>query len=175
MSENEFSRAVGVIGKPYGIKGYFFIQLFTDYPNTIKKTDILYLDEKCEIRVILQDVKILNIKHGKNRVIWKFLNIDNKNDAEKLRNNAVYRHYENQPVLEKNVYWADDLVECTVFTPDGSIYGEVVEIEKIAYNDNLIIKCKNKKIDCIPLIDEYIKCINIEKKEILLEKLPEYI
>lgn len=185
MSKPDFGRVVGVIGKPYGIKGYVFINLFTDYPNIFKKNESFFIDnsdEKFDEKVekvvekvlVLQDKKEIYFKNNKSRTIFKFYNIDTRSDAEKLRGLVLYRKISNQPKLKKNVYWIDELINCNVYTPEGILYGKVVDVENIPSNDNLILKKPDKSIEYIPMIEDYIENIEIDKKKIYLKKIPEY-
>jgi 16S rRNA processing protein RimM len=176
MSDQIFSRAIGVIGRSYGLKGYVFVQLYTSYPDSFKKNDILFLNEECTYKILLEDVKNLSIKGGKKRLIWKFSGIDNKNDSDNLKNTVIFRHFSNQPKLRTGTFWADDLIGCDVLLlSDGKILGRVTGVENLAYNDNLIMSTSGRKTDTIPMTDEYIGNIDIGLKQIFIKKIPEYI
>jgi 16S rRNA processing protein RimM len=119
MSGNEkANRVVGVIGKPHGIKGYSYVRLITDYPDTICKEDILYLDESCTKKLKIEDIKNVIYK-GQSRLIFKFYGMDDSISAESLRDCDLYRDSASQPELDKDSYWADELVGCIVFLQSG--------------------------------------------------------
>jgi 16S rRNA processing protein RimM len=175
MSENIVStRAIGVIGKPHGNKGEMYVLMFTDYPKTIKKGSWLYLDENCIKKVKIENIREIIFK-GKTRTIFKFLGFNNRQDAEGLRGLLLYRSLKAQPKLKKDSYWVDELMDCFVYLREGKEIGRVIEVEKFAYNDNLVIRDTAKKIIIVPMFEEYIEDINIKKKKIILKKVPEYI
>ena len=178
MSENEkANRIIGVIGKPHGIKGYSYVRLITDYPDTICKEDILYLDESCTKKLKIQDMKNVIYK-GQSRLIFKFYGRDDSISAESLRDSDLYRDSASQPELDKDSHWVDELVGCSVFLPScnsGDCIGVVEEVKSCAYNDNLIIAAPDGKTIIIPMYEEYIEKIDVKTKKIFLKSLPEYI
>ncbi len=174
MSDRDFSRIVGVIGKPYGLDGSVFVRLITDYPETIIKGNHLYIDAECTEKVIIEDIRRIIIK-GKNRTVFKFHSCSSIDDAENFRNKPLYRNKEDSPVLEVDNYWVGDLIGCAVYLHDKKYIGIVEDVEKYAYNDNLVIKNSKNIITIVPMMDHYIGSIDIKKKKIILKILPEYI
>lgn len=174
MSDKSFSRIIGVIGKPYGLDGYVFVRLVTDYPETIKKGYSLYLDENCSDEIKVKDIKQINVR-GKKRTVFKFFSFDTFDTAIDIKNKLLYRSKEDAPVLENGDYWIEDLMGCNVYIHDEKYIGKVVDVEKYAFNDNLLVENEGKNIIIIPMLGDYIRSINIEEKEIVLNMLPEYI
>ena len=168
-----YSRIIGIIGKPFGIKGYLFIRMVTDYPDTILKGTLLYLDENLKHELIIQDIKTVSVKNGK-RTIIKFEGYETNNDAENLRDKQVFRAVKDQPQLDSNTNWVDELIGCEVIN-DGKLVGTVADVENCAYNDNLIINCAEGKSITIPMYDQYIENIDIKNRVIILKEMPEYI
>lgn len=173
MSDGDFSRIVGVIGKPYGLSGYVFIQLVTSYPDTIKKGDLLYTDSRCENRITIEDIKKIRV-NGKKRVIFRFTEYKDTGALEFLRNKIIYRNKKDAPLLEKNTFWIEDLIDCKVYLSDKKLIGRVIDVENYSYNDNLILENRGKKQIIIPMLGRYIDNIDTVKKEIILKILPEY-
>jgi len=175
MSENiGRSRAIGVIGKPHGNKGEVYVMMFTDYPKTIKKGCLLYLDKDCKREIRVRNLREI-VSKGKLRTIIEFFDIDTRISVEKLRDCVLYRDFKDQPGLKNGIYWIDELAECKVYLSAGKMVGSVIEVEKLASNDNLIIKDKLKKIITVPMVEDYIEDIDIRNRKIILKKVPEYI
>jgi len=198
MSGNEkLNRIIGVIGKPHGIKGYSYVRLITDYPDTICKEDNLYLDESCTKKLKIEDIKNVIYK-GQSRLIFKFYGQDNSINAESLRGCNLYRDSASQPGLDKDSHWIDELIGCSLFLQNGAtgnneskgittenneskrnnssnFIGVVEEVKSCAYNDNLIVAAPDGKTIIIPMYEEYIKKIDVRAKKIFLKSLPEYI
>ena len=177
------ARVIGIIRKPHGIRGELSVEVFTDYPSTIKKGDILFLDKKCKNKIKIGNTRIKKNK-GSSRLIFKFEGIDSIEAAEELRNKFIYRHPKDSPILKVNEYWIDDIINCNVYCNQGTLLGKVIKIEKNSANDNLVIEIKNLKIKNIgkssnilfvPIVKDYIKKIDLKNKRIILKKIPEYI
>ena len=174
MSDQNFSRIVGVIGKPHGLSGHVFVNMVTDYPETIKVGDSLYLDEACIQKLTVEDIKKINVR-GKKRTIFKFFSIDTSDEALCIKNNMLYRLKEDSPSLDKGDFWIENLIGCDVYLREDIFLGKVIDIEKYSFNDNLLIKSPEKHIIIIPMLEDYISSISIKEKKIILQKLPEYI
>jgi ribosomal 30S subunit maturation factor RimM len=164
MSGNEkVNRIIGVIGKPHGIKGYSYVRLITDYPDTIFREDILYLDESCTKKLKIEDIKNVIYK-GQSRLIFKFYGNEDSISAESLRDCNLYRDSASQPGLDKGSHWVDELVGCSVFlqsdsTADNkskSITGENNETKSIT-GENNESKSSNSG-DCIGIVGEVKSC-----------------
>ena len=49
-------------------------------------------------------------------------------------------------------------------------------MEVVPSNDNLVIKpIGGGKLIYIPLVDEYVDCVDIEQKKVVIKKIPEYL
>jgi 16S rRNA processing protein RimM len=180
------ARLIGVIGKPRGIKGQLYVRLFTDYPNTFRCGDLIYLDEDCIKEIAIENVIELN---NKSRTVFKFFNCGSRNEAEKLRDCLLFRKEKDKPEIGEDNYWVDDIIDCLVYSPDKNIIGKVKNVENFPSNDSLVVEIentstnsitadkskKNPGIIVIPMIEDFILDIDIKNKKITLKKIPEYI
>lgn len=164
MSGNgKVNRIIGVIGKPHGIKGYSYVRLITDYPDTICKEDILYLDESCTKKLKIEDIKNVIYK-GQSRLIFKFYGLNDSISAEGLRDCGLYRDSDGQPGLDKDSHWVDELVGCSVFLPSDTASDK--ESRNTAATDNKnnnSIAADNKSkssniCSCIGIVEEVKSC-----------------
>jgi len=178
------ARLIGIIGKPHGIRGEVVIKLLTDYPKTIKKGDILFFDERCMEKVEVEDIKFPKANKTSDFLIIKFKDIDSKNDVVRLRGANIFRSIKNTPLLEKDQYWIDDIINCKVYNKSGVFIGSVIDIEKFIANDNLVVRIENKELNIqnidgdifyVPVIKDYIEDIDPKSKKVILKRIPEYI
>ncbi len=158
--------------------------LLTDYPKTIKIGDILFFDEKCTRKAEVENVKLLKVKENASFLVIKFKGIDSKNCAESLKSINIFRSIKNSPSLKENQFWTDDIIGCMVYIKSNIPVGTVVDIEKFAANDNLVVKIENENLNIlpvknnifyIPVIEDYIHDIDLKDKKIILKRIPEYI
>jgi len=181
--DNVDARLIGVIGKPHGIKGEINVMLLTDYPNTILKGSILFLDQELSIPVEINSIRQKKLK-GRDVSVIRFTGVDGRNEAEKLKGKNLYRSGSEVPALEDGKFWVDDLLGCSVLLEDGATIGKVQDVDVLASNENLAVLIENPDIKAsgmvgnilyVPLIEDYIENIDIPGKKIVLKKLPEYI
>lgn len=177
------ARLIGIVGKAHGIKGEVNVMLLTDYPDSILKGTEIYLDKYCSKKMIIENI-VLRMKKGHKSAIIKFEEISGREHAEDIRGQELYRNPKDCPVLNSDEFWVDDLEGCIVYLEHGEVLGTVEKVEDIPSNQNLIVRLKDKEMEIngitsgclyVPLIDDYIKSIDIGKKKIILKKIPEYI
>ena len=82
--DNVDARLIGVIGKPHGIKGEINVMLATDYPNTILKGSILFMDHDLTIPIEVDNIRQKKLK-GRDVSVIKFAGIDDRNEAQRLK------------------------------------------------------------------------------------------
>lgn len=184
MSEkNVDARLIGIISKPHGVSGEVMVRLFTDYPKTFKRGDTLFLNENCSLKLSIENVKYKKVKNF-DLVIFKFIDINDRDDAQNLKNRFLYRNVKDSPKLKTDEYWVDDIIGCKVHDNEKSFIGRIIDIIKCTSNDNLVIKKENKNIIIkgikediflLPFIDDYIENVDLKNKKIILKKIPEYI
>ncbi len=180
---NVDARLIGIIGKPHGIRGETSMIVLTDYPKTIKKGDILFFDEKCRKKAEVESIREKNHKKPFILII-KFKGINSRNHAENIKGSDIFRSTKDSPILKKDQYWVDDIMDCRVYSKDKIFIGRVINVEKLSSNDNLVLRIENDKLRIkgaegsilyVPIIGRYIGSINIKEKKVILKEIPEYI
>jgi 16S rRNA processing protein RimM len=156
---------VGKIGSPYGVRGWFKVQTFTEFGTSILKYSPLYMRQNNdEWRIItLEDGR----PHGKGFIL-KIAGINTPEDARLLTGNALGITRAQLPQLKENEFYWSDLIGLTVVNKNGEIYGKVTDIMETGSNDVLVVKGKQEV--AIPyLTGSVILNIDLEKQEILVD------
>ncbi len=189
MSEKKIDlRLVGIVRKPHGLKGEVILEIISDYPNSILSGTLLYAQnidtgKYQEKPLEIEFIKIQEYTLKKTAVV-KFKEINSRNDADKLINIYLYRNSDEFSLLEDDTYWIDDLKGCKVFSDDKKYIGIVVDVKKGLSNDNILVKKDLQSVEIkgikeesfyIPLVDDYIKSIDVRNKKIILKLIPEFI
>ena len=146
---------VGKLVNTHGIKGEVKIYPYVDYIEDLK---IVYIgDERWEIE---------KARPHKNVYIVKLKNLDDINDAERLKNKLVTVNSEDMPELEEGHYYYKDLIGFNVITDEGKNLGKLDDIFNTGANDIYQIG----EI-LLPGIPEVIKQIDIENNRIIVHIL----
>ncbi len=163
---NDKNVVIGKISSPHGIKGWVTVISYTDPIENIlsyKKWNI-YCEEQ-QTTFSLEETRI----QGK-KVIVKLEGINDRNSAETLKNKeiAVSRSY--LPILEKNTFYWDDLLDLTVMDEKGKELGKVDSLFETGSNDVLVIIDENKERFLVPFImEEVVKKVDLVKKFISID------
>lgn len=167
---------IGKIVKPQGIKGEVKVLVTTSDINRFKslKNVYLHIDEEASDETILNNIdikEVIEVKFLKDFVILKLKNVDSVEDAEKLRNMSLYVNREDSYKLKQNEYFLADLNGLVVKNIDNNeIIGKVTDILETKTQSILVIKNESKEV-LIPLVDEFIKNIDLENKLIQVKLL----
>ena len=167
---------IGKIVKPQGIKGEVKVLVTTSDINRFKslKNVYLHIDEEASDEIILNNIdikEVIEVKFLKDFVILKLKNVDSVEGAEKLRNMSLYVNREDSYKLKQNEYFLADLNGLDVKNIDNNeIIGKVTDILETKTQSILVIKNESKEV-LIPLVDEFIKNIDLENKLIQVKLL----
>ncbi len=93
-----------------------------------------------------------------------------RNDAEALRGQLVEVDREALELEDDDVL-LDDLIGCKVQLPDGSSWGEIVEVTNGAMQDLLVIHDGDRE-RMLPLVDEFVKTIDLEAGVVTVDPPP---
>lgn len=157
---------IGKIGKPYGVKGWISIWPFNP------ESDIFFDIKKCFFKKAdssWEGFVIKKIKSHKNHYVADIENIDDRDAAALLTNREISIFRKDLPILDNDEYYLDDLYGLKVINSDGSVLGEIKDFIETGANDVMVIDSLNKKEILIPFVlDEFIKNVDLEKKEIIV-------
>ena len=160
--------AIGRVIKAHGLQGELKVEQLSNISGRFKFLNEVTLELK-KGECIHYDVEYTKIKGV--YVILKLNGIDNRDEAEVLRDAYVNVSRENVAPLADNSYYAFDLEGMEVFDSYGKKIGFVKRVEHYPANDVIVIEKEDEEI-MIPAIREYIIDVNIKAK-ILTVNLPE--
>lgn len=151
---------VGKIVNTHGIKGELRIKSNFDKKDLIFKPGISFYigDEKIE-------EKIASYRHHKEFDMVTFNGYDNINQVLHYLKKNVYVKREDLN-LKKDEYFLEELIGMEVFE-DNRLLGKVDEI--VYNNSNVLLHVVGEKSFYIPNHSNFIKKVNVDKKEIHVE------
>jgi 16S rRNA processing protein RimM len=156
---------VGKIVGTHGVKGAARVQVWADDNDFLKQFKYLYTNENGENKLTVLRVQ----PHG-NISIVTFKGVDSIEQAESFRNTVLYIDRKDVK-LPDGRYFITDLIGVTVYDADsGTVYGEITDVSQTGANDVWHIK-KNDKEYLIPVIDEVLVSVDIEKESAYIKPL----
>ncbi|MDD6482908.1 MAG: ribosome maturation factor RimM [Lachnospiraceae bacterium] len=159
---------VGVVTTTHGVRGEVKVFPTTDDPARFKKLKNVILDDGKTQR----DMEISGVKFFKNMVILKFKDLDDMNEAQKLRQAKLFVTRDNAVELQENEYFIADLIGMQVVSDEGEELGEISDVLQTGANDVYVIQ-KEKQADIlVPAIKDCIINVDLEQNIMTVHLLP---
>ena len=144
---------IGKTVSTFGIKGE--LKVISDFE---------YCDKAYKVgnKVLINNIEhiISSIRYHKNYVLLKIDNLNNINDILKYVGFNIYIKRLDLN-LSKDEFLYKDLINSEVVDEDDTKLGKVIEVVN---GINVLIKVKGTKEFYIPLIDNYVKRFDLDKK-----------
>lgn len=158
---------VGKIVNTHGLRGEVKVVAWTDYPEDFENIEYVYVKNKTAD----EKLHISSIKYQKNNLIIKFSEIKDINKAEKYKNLTLYAEREMLGELPEGVYYIADLIGAEVLDEKGEKLGVIADVFNTGANDIYDVKRDGKKNILIPVIDDVVKEIDIDRKIVRIEMM----
>ena len=157
---------VGKISNPHGIKGWVKVISFTDpIENILSYKKWIISDNETEKTYCLEDSRIQG-----NKIVIKLEGVNNRDDADLLKNLQIEVNRSDLPKLDENSYYWEDLVDFNVIDIKGMHVGKVDSLFRTGSNDVLVIINKTKQRLLVPFImEEVIKYVDLDKELISID------
>jgi len=152
--------AVGEINSPWGIKGHVKVTPLTSNPERLQPKQQVFVGD---LALTITDAKIV----GKIPVV-QFSSFTTRNSVESLKGSLIEILEKDLPKLPENIFYIHDIVGLTVFTDDGEVVGEVIEVLQTGANDVYVIRASNGKDVLIPALESVIVAIKIEDESLII-------
>jgi 16S rRNA processing protein RimM len=158
---------LGYIIKPHGLKGALSLYLDTDHPEDYEKLESVFVDIKQELVPFF----FKNIQVKGNWAIVQFENIDNFQDADRLRGLFLYLPLDMLSPLEEGQFYYHDVINFMVVDASGRKIGKIINILGVNGNDLFAVDHQGKEV-LIPVQDDFITKVDHQEGEIYM-RLPD--
>lgn len=159
--------AYGKILKPHGLKGEVKVLPYSGESENFKYFKSIYLSLDSNGP---KEYSITGKKFQKNLIIVKIKEIDSVEDAESIRGKELFIDKEQLPSTEEDEYYWFELIGLNVYSQDKGLLGKVDSIIDNAAQPILVIKSNSEEY-MVPLIDNFVKKIDLDNSRILIEPI----
>ena len=156
---------IGKIVNSYGIKGFFNFVPFTDDITRFDNLKNIYIEKNKK----LEKKEIEEVKYHKNLVLLKIKGIDDINDTEQYKNCYLKIDRENAVKLPEDTYFITDIIGIQVFTEEGELLGNIIDVFPTGSNDVYVIKDELGKQILLPAIEEVIRKVDVIAKKMTVK------
>lgn len=163
---------MGKIVNTHGVKGEIKIYPYTDDLDKFEFFDYLYIEGFGKAKYLIESSRV-----HKNMVLLKFKGYDDINKITELLNKNVYIERKDSPD-DGEGHYVVDLIGCEILDENGDLLGHLKDVlQNTAQDLYEIKKVSDGKIFYIPVVDEFVKQIDIKQKKItvhLIEGMMEW-
>ncbi len=157
---------VGKIVNTHALQGEVKVVSNSDFKEErFEKGSVLYIDFEGE----LIEVIIATHRVHKGSDLLKFKNMNSINDVEKYKGSELLVSMDDISELDDNEFYYFEIIGCTVKTTTGEVVGEISEIIETGANDVWTVKRQGQKDALIPYIEQIVKSVDIENKEVIID------
>lgn len=153
---------IGKIVNTHGLRGEVKVVPWTDTPEDFETVENVFVKIKSEYKPLT----VQGVRYQKNNLIVKFKEYNDINDVEIFKNMTLYCDRDELGELPEGVYYIVDLIGLNVVTEDGDHIGVIADVFNTGANDIYDVKREGKKNLLLPVIDEVVKEIDMEKRQV---------
>tara|TARA_A100001037_G_C15012281_1_gene572278 strand:+ start:63 stop:569 length:507 start_codon:yes stop_codon:yes gene_type:complete len=157
---------IGIIKKDKYSKDLIEFNSSTKNNTTIKSIDNFILKKNGEIYSIKFQIK----SSEKNKYLLE-INSESKKFVEELKGvSEIFIENKNLPILEKDEFYNDELVECNAIDENEIIYGRIIRV--IDSSNGSILEIENEeKTFLVPFNESFIINVDIQNKKITIKNI----
>ena len=158
--------AVGKLRHAHGVHGEILMDVLTDFPERFQPGMVLYMDAEVE------QLRLVKCRPHRDALLMTFEGYTTPEAVGQLRNQLVFVKTEDRPVLADGEFYHHQLLNLQVITLDGVSIGTVTEILETGASDVLVVRSATGLETLIPMVDEFIRKIDLDKREITVHLIP---
>lgn len=158
---------LGIINDAFSLDGTLKVKSTTSFANKrYQKGNIIYLYNPND-----KSYSPLTVESYRRQGLFDFVKVEEINSVEEALKLKGYElnALKDSSILKKGEYYYVDLVGCKIFDESNNLLGEVSNVEEYPSTITLRIKRKNNKDFFVPFVNEFIKKVDIVKKEIIIK------
>lgn len=163
MISQENVYKIGILGKPHGIKGELSFMFNDDVFDRVDADYLILLIDGILVPFYIEEYRF----HGNDTALVKFCDIDDSERARDLTGCEVYFPKSLSDADDFDNSW-EDIIGFNVFNGDNYI-GTISDVDTSTENILLSVSTNDEKEVLIPAAEEFIKDIDVDKKEIIME------
>lgn len=174
---------VGRLRSPYGVKGWVWMDSFTDDPASVFEWTPWTISRQADAtsgRPALDQRRIMPVEWAARQKGWvvRLDGLTDRTGVEPLVNSLISVDGAHLPSLDADTFYWRDLTGCRVQTREGMDLGVVNHVMATGANDVLIVRgdglSRDQKERLIPFIEAVAFAVDIEGRQIRVDWDPDF-
>lgn len=156
---------LGRITKKFSFKGEVILKLDTDEPDIYENLDAVFIEMGKDLLPFF--IESSSFQRG-NELRVRFEDVKTEEDAEAILKKEVYLPLELLPKLEGKQFYFHEVIGFTLADVKQGVIGTIESINDSTAQALFIVEGKDGQV-LIPMVDDFIRKIDREKKQVLVE------
>ena len=157
-------RAVGRVGRSWGLQGHVRVQSLTDFPERFAPGARVFIDEQ---------PYAIEACHWQRRTPCLLLSgVRSPEAADALRGRLLEVPDAEHPAFSENEFYVDDVEGCRVETLDGTVLGTVREVLQPGANDVYVVERGARRDLLVPAIRSVVLRVDVPAQRIVVDLPP---
>lgn len=162
---------IGQIVNAVALRGEVKIYNYSD-SERFEELDTVILANRKQSK----EYKIENVRYQKNMVIVKFKGVNDRNQAEALKDYEVFITEEDLKELPEDTFYIRDLIGCMVKDLEtDKVIGKISDVLQNTAQDLYQVELEGGKQVFIPAVAQFVKNVNIEEKLVEVSLIPGFL
>lgn len=158
--------AVGKLRHAHGVHGEILMEVWTDFPDRLQPGTILYLGSGAD------ELRLMKSRKHQRGLILTLDGYTSPEQVGQLRNQVLFVKSSDRPPLSAGEYYHHQLINLNVTADVGTSIGVVTEILETGASDVLVVHRGTGADVLIPIVDDFIRGIDLAKREITVHLIP---
>lgn len=156
---------LGRITKKFSFRGEVILKLDTDEPDIYENLDAVFIEMGKDLLPFF--IESSSFQRG-NELRVRFEDVKTEEDAEALLKKEVYLPLEFLPKLEGKQFYFHEVIGFTLTDVKQGVIGTIESINDSTAQALFIVEGKDGQV-LIPMVDDFIRKIDRDKKQVLVE------
>jgi len=154
---------MGKIVNTHGVRGEVKVYPYSDDLDKFEDFEYFYIEGEGKTKYLIESTRV-----HKNMVLVKFKGYEDINKVLNMMNKDVY--IERKDVKDDGEgHYVVDLIGCEIFDDQGEFIGHLKDVLQTSAQDLYEIKkASDGKVFLLPVVDEFVKNIDIKSKKIVV-------
>lgn len=163
---------IGQIVNAVALRGEVKIYNYSDYKERFEELDTVILEKGRTSK----EYKIENVRYQKNMVIAKFKGVNDRNQAEALKDYDVMITEEDLRELPEDTFYIRDLIGCNVVDLNSETkVGVIKDVLQNTAQDIYQVETSEGKEVLIPAVAQFVKNVKIDEKNVEVTLIPGFL
>ena len=157
---------IGKLRRPHGVRGEMIMDILTDFPERLKAGMTVFVGEEHK------PFKVKTWREHQKGLLTSFVDFTTPEAVGILRNQLVYVKTSELPALPKGEYYHHQVIGLRVVDESGVELGKVTDVITTGANDVFVIRQEGGVEFLLPVVDEMVLNIDLERGEVCARPLP---